>query len=97
MNDLLKLLRDFFPTAVYTGTALVFISEESRVELTQRNGAMTGEFACPVIRVRLFTRDSNGEFLPGHYEDFQIEDISDLAGEIEKFVQFAVGKNIHER
>ena len=97
MNDLLKLLRDFFPTAVYTGTALVFISEESRVELTQRNGAMTGDIAPPVIRVRLFTRDSNGEFIPGHYEDFQIEDISDLAGEIEKFIQFAVGKNIHEQ
>lgn len=97
MNELLKILRDYFPTAVYTGSALVFISEESRVELTQRVGSMAGELACPVIRVRLFTRDTNGEFLPGHYEDFQIDDISDLAGEIEKFVQFAVGKNIHEK
>lgn len=96
MNERLRLLRDYFPTAVYTGTALVFISEESRVELTQRNGSLAGDLMAEVIRVRLFTRDSNGEFTPGHYEDFQIEDISDMAGEIEKFVQFAVGKNIHE-
>ncbi len=96
MNERLKILRDYFPTAVYTGTALVFISEETRVELTQREGSLACEHSSAVIRVKLFTRDSNGEFIPGHYEDFQIDDISDLAGEIEKFVQFAVGKNIHE-
>ncbi len=96
MNEVLQLLRDYFPTAVYTGTALVFISEESRVELTQRPGSMANDGLIGVVRVKLFTRDNNGEFIPGHFEDFSIPDISDLAGEIEKFVQFAVGKNLKE-
>ncbi len=95
MNDLLKILRDYFPTAVYTGSALVFISEDTRVELTElSHGSLAGDDAT--IRVRLFAKNSNGEFTPGHYEDFDIREISDLAGEIEKFVQFAVGKNISE-
>ncbi|MBN1436657.1 MAG: hypothetical protein JW936_06260 [Sedimentisphaerales bacterium] len=97
MTGLLKLLRDYFPTAIYTGTALVFISEESRVELTEhtRRG-VSGEENVPIVRVRLFQKDDKGEFEPGHYEDFQLADLSDLAGEIEKFVQFAVGKNLKE-
>lgn len=97
MTSRLKLLRDYFPTAIYTGKALVFISEESRVELTehQRGGPGTLE-AVPVVRVRLFSKLPNGEFEPGHYEDFELADLSDLAGEIEKFVQFAVGKNLKE-
>ena len=96
MNEVLKLLRDYFPTAVYTGTSLVFISEESRVELTQRPGSMATEGVVSVVRVKLFSKDEMGEFVPGHFEDFCIPDISDLAGEIEKFVQFAVGKNLRE-
>ena len=95
MNTRLKILRDYFPTAVYTGSALVFISEETRVELTEHShGSLMGDDAT--IRVRLFAKIPNGEFAPGHYEDFDIQEISDLAGEIEKFVQFAVGKNIIE-
>jgi len=33
--ETLKLLRDYFPTAVFTGKCLVFISEDWRVELTE--------------------------------------------------------------
>ena len=97
MANRLKILRDYFPTAIYTGKALVFISEESRVELSehQRN-PMAGGDEITVIRVRLFAKQPNGEFEQGHYEDFELPDISDLAGEIEKFVQFAVGRNIKE-
>ena len=40
MNARLKLLRDYFPTAIYTGKALVFISEEWRVGV---NGDSRGE------------------------------------------------------
>lgn len=97
MATRLRILRDYFPTAVFTGRALVFISEDWRVELTERSKGGPGLSSDQVIvRVRLFAKDANGEFLPGHYEDFEIQDIPDLAGEIEKFVQFAVGKNLKE-
>ena len=33
--ELIKLLRDYFPTAVFTGKSLVFVSEDWRVELTE--------------------------------------------------------------
>jgi len=97
MATRLKVLRDYFPTAIFTGKALVFISEDSRVELTEhtRGGLGTGE-GTSVIRVRLFAKNGQGEFEPGHFEDFELADLGDLAGEIEKFVQFAVGKNLRE-
>ena len=50
----------------------------------------------PVVRVRIFKKALNGEFVPGHYEDFQISAISELAEQIEKYIQAAVGKNIRE-
>jgi len=97
MNQKLKILRDYFPTAVFTGRALVFISENFRVELTEHNhSGLDLQDSASTIRVRLFTKDKNGEFMSGHYEDFDLSDIPDLAGEIEKFVQFAVGVNIKE-
>ncbi len=97
MNKRLDTLRDYFPTAIFTGRALVFISDESRVELTEHtHGSLSSSDSVSTIRVRLFSKQPNGEFIQGHYEDFELADISDLAGEIEKFVQFAVGKNIKE-
>ena len=93
----LKILRDYFPTAIYTGKALVFISEDSRVELTEHSrGSLAEGETVSVIRVRLFVKGESGEFEPGHFEDFELAEISDLAAEIEKFVQFAVGKNLKE-
>ena len=93
----INLLREYFPTAICTGSALVFISEESRVELTEHSrGGFAGDGAVPIVRVRLFTKIDTGEFEPGHFEDFQLPDLPDLAGEIEKFIQSAVGKNIKE-
>ena len=91
------MLRDYFPTAIFTGRALIFISEDFRVEMTEHaRGGFSGATAAPIIRVKLFAKSATGEFEPGHYEDFELPDISDLAGEIEKFVQYAVGKNIRE-
>lgn len=97
MTGRLRLLRDYFPTAIYTGTLLVFISEDTRVELTEhKRGGMGSSDGAWVIRVKLFSKTDYGEFTPGHYEDFELAEMSDLAGEIEKFVQAAVGKNIKE-
>ena len=97
MNSRLKILRDYFPTAVFTGKALGFISEDSRVELTEHaRGSLGAAEGVPTIRVRLFSKDLQGEFVAGHYEDFELAEMGDLAGEIEKFIQSAVGKNIRE-
>ena len=97
--DTLKLLRDYFPTAVYTGKCLVFISEDWRVELTEHKDSDFSkiENQVSVIRVRIFKKALNGEFVPGHYEDFQIESLSELAAQIEKYVQAAIGSNIKEQ
>ena len=96
--NVLKLLLDYFPTAVNTGNCLVFISENWRVELREHQNPRFGQNAksVPVIRVKIFKKALNGEFVPGHYEDFQIESISELAGQIERYIQHAVGQNIQE-
>ncbi len=96
--ETLKLLRDYFPTAVYTGKCLVFISEEWRVELTEHKDSDFSKGAAQpsVIRVRIFKRALTGEFLPGFYEDFQLPSLGELAEQIEKYVQLAIGTNLRE-
>ncbi|MGA2914873.1 MAG: hypothetical protein ABSE89_02485 [Sedimentisphaerales bacterium] len=96
--EILKALHDYFPTSVFTGRALVFISEEWRVELTEHQNSdfSKNSASLPIIRVKIFKRALNGEFLPGHYEDFQIASIGDLAEQIERYIQGAIGKNIKE-
>ena len=96
--ETLKLLRDYFPMAVFTGRCLVFISEDWRVELTEHKDNDFSKEAedISVIRVRVFRKALNGEFVPGHYEDFQLAALGELAEQIEKYVQLAVGSNIRE-
>ncbi len=98
MNTL-KLLRDYFPTAVFTGKCLVFVSEEWRVELTEHKDSdfSKADKDPSIIRVRIFKKALNGEFVPGHYEDFQLEPLNELAEQIEKYVQSAIGTNINEK
>ena len=96
--DVLRLLYDYFPTAVNTGRCLVFISEDWRVELTEHKNTTFNQIdeKIPLVRVRIFKKTLNGEFIPGHYEDFQLDSLSELAAQIERYVQFAVGQNIRE-
>ncbi len=96
--DTLKLLRDYFPTAVFTGKCLVFISEDWRVELTEHRDSdfSKGSPQSPIIRVRIFKRALSGEFIPGFYEDFQLPSLGELAEQIEKYVQSAIGSNLRE-
>lgn len=96
--DILKLLYDYFPTAVYTGKCLVFVSEEWRVELKEyKNSSFSSTIkAIPVVRVRVFKKAINGEFIPGHYEDFEIGNPGELATQIERYIQFSVGQNLRE-
>ena len=95
---ILQLLRDYFPTAVFTGKCLVFISEDWRVELTEHkeNDFSKTSEQPSIIRVRVFKKALNGEFVPGHYEDFQLLPLGELAEQIEKYVQLAIGSNLRE-
>ena len=97
--ETIKLLRDYFPTAVFTGQCLVFISEDWRVELTEHkdNDFTNNENQPSLIRIRIFKKALNGEFVPGHYEDFQLMSIGELAAQIEKYVQAAIGTNLREQ
>jgi hypothetical protein len=97
--ETLKLLYDYFPTAVNTGKCLVFISEDWRVELTEHKDSdyMKAESQPSLIRVRVFKKALNGQFVPGHFEDFQLPSLNELAEQIEKYVQLAIGANLRER
>ncbi len=98
ISERLKTLMDYFPTAVNTGQCLVLISEDWRVELREQKNPTFGQKsnATPIVRVKIFKKALNGEFVPGHYEDFQIESLSELAGQIERYIQHAIGRNIRE-
>ncbi len=97
--ETLKLLCDYFPTVVFTGKCLVFISEEWRVELTEHKDSdfSSAEAGPSVIRVRIFKKTLDGEELAqGRYEDFQLASLGELAEQIEKYVQAATGRNLRE-
>ena len=96
--ETLKLLQDYFPMAVFTGKCLVFISEDWRVELTEHkeNDFSKEQVQIPVIRVRIAKRALNGDLIPSFNEDFRIEPLGQLAEQLEKYVQMAVGKNLKE-
>ena len=96
--ETLKLLRDYFPMAIYTGKCLVFISEDWRVELTEHrdNDYSRSSDDPPVIRVKISKRALDGELISGHYEDFQLAVLGELAEQIEKYVQMAIGSNLRE-
>lgn len=96
--ETIKLLYDFFPTAVFTGNSLIFVSEDFRVELTEHkesNFCNIGKTPS-IIRVKIAKKALNGEFVPGHIEDFQIQSLGELATQIDKYIQCAVGQNIKE-
>ena len=96
--EILKKLYEYYPTAVFTGKCLVFISEDWRVELTERKSEDFSQAAeaVAVVRVKIFKKALNGQFVAGHYEDFQIDGMNELAEQIEKYIQFAVGANVRE-
>ncbi|MCJ7692810.1 MAG: hypothetical protein MUO22_05285 [Sedimentisphaerales bacterium] len=96
--ETLKLLRDYFPTAIFTGKCLVFISEDWRVELTEHKDSdfSKDQIDPSIIRVRIEKKALSGDFVPGHYEDFQLASLGELAEQIEKYVQMAIGTNLRE-
>lgn len=96
--ETLKSLLEYFPMAVYTGNCLVFISENWRIELSEHKDSdySKGDNRADIIRVRFYKIALNGDVIPGHYEDFQIPVLGELAEQIEKYIQMAVGVNLKE-
>ncbi len=97
--ETLKLLRDYFPTAIFTGKCVVFISEDWRVELTEHKDSdfSKADTEPAIIRVRISKKALDGEEFPqGRYEDFQLASLGELAEQIEKYVQAATGSNLRE-
>ena len=97
--ETLQLVRDYFPTAIFTGICLVFISEDWRVELTEhKDKDFSNSDAEPsIIRVRIGKRALDGDVISGHYhEDFKLSSLGELAEQIEKYVQMAIGANLRE-
>ncbi len=96
--ETIEKLRDYFPTAVYTGKCLVFVSEDWRVELTEhKDNDFTKAGQQPsIIRIKVFKKAISGELIPSYHEDFQIASLGELAEQIEKYVQMAIGSNLRE-
>ena len=96
--EILKKLCEYYPTAVFTGKCLVFISEDWRVELTERKNEDFSQAveSQAVVRVKIFKKALNGQFVAGHYEDFYIQNMNESAEQIEKYIQSAVGTNVRE-
>ena len=96
--EILKKLCEYYPAAVFTGKCLVFISEDWRVELVERKNEDFSQTAEPqaVVRVKIFKKALNGQFVAGHYEDFLVQNLNESAEQIEKYIQSAVGANVRE-
>ncbi len=96
--EMINKLKDYFPTAVYTGKCLVFVSEDWRVELTEhKDNDFTKAGQQPsIIRIKVFKKAISGELIPSYHEDFQIASLGELAEQIEKYVQMAIGSNLRE-
>jgi hypothetical protein len=96
--ETLRILSEYFPTAVFTGKCLVFVSEDWRVELTEHKDSDFSKSSSEpsIIRVRIFKKTLDGELIGGHYEDFQLASMGELAEQIEKYVQMAIGANLRE-
>ena len=96
--ETLKLLRDYFPMAVFTGKCLVFVSEDWRVELTEHKDSdfSKANTEPSIIRVRISKKALDGDLITGRHEDFQLASVGELAEQIEKYVQAAIGTNLRE-
>ncbi|HSV27842.1 MAG TPA: hypothetical protein VLH60_08110 [Sedimentisphaerales bacterium] len=71
--EMLKVLLDYFPTSIYTGKCLVFVSDAWRVELAEHTSRdfSTGQSSSPVIRVKI-CRQEGSQFIQTHCEDFHL-------------------------
>ena len=68
------------------------------MELTEHKDSdfSKGDKQPSIVRLRIFKKTIDGNLIPGHYEDFQLEQLGELAEQIEKYVQMAIGTNLKE-
>ncbi len=98
-ENYLKKLVEFFPTAVYTGSKLIFVSENWNVEVlehTEKVYCNLGKEAS-TIRVNIYkTTQDNYQSLM-HSTDFTLSNCRELAAQIEKYIQNAIDVIIKEK
>ena len=78
---------------------MVFVSEDWRVELTEHKDSdfSKADSKPAIIRVRISRKTLDGDLIEaGYYEDFQLASLGELAEQIEKYVQAAIGTNLRE-
>ena len=98
-KNYLEQLIEYFPTAVYTGEKLVFVSEKWNVEVVEH----TEKFYCSLaesystIRVNVYRTPAEGYRQLINSEDFTIKNCRQLAAQIEKYIENAVGALIKEK
>ena len=93
MSDRLSQLRERLPLpTVFTGQSLVCISQQWRVEISERTSKdyATGNTRS-TFRVKVSEKLDDGTYQSGHEEVFAIEDMGRLAEEIDRFITYAVG------
>ncbi len=97
-KNYLERLIDYFPTAVYTGEKLVFVSEIWTVEVVEHTEMIYCSLAesYSTIRVNVFKTPEKGYRKLVNSEDFTIKNCSQLAQQIEKYIENAVGAIIKE-
>ncbi len=96
--EILNALYDFFPTAVHTGSCLVLVSDEWKVEMWEQKKRPMGspENEKTFIRVKFFKKMLNGQWLQDQYMDFDCSSLNVLADQIERYIQFSIGKKYRE-
>ena len=91
-TNYLEQLIEYFPTAVYTGEKLVFVSENWTVEVVEHIEQVFCSLgnSYSTIRVNVYKTPSEGYRWLVNSEDFVIKDCRKLAEQIEKYIENAI-------
>jgi len=94
----LEQLIEYFPTAVYTGEKLVFVSENWTVEVIEHQEAVYCKLAesYSTVRVNVYKTPEEGFRKLVNSEDFTLKDCRQLAAQIEKYIENAIGAFVRE-
>ena len=98
-RNYLEQLIEFFPTAVYTGEKLVFVSENWNIEVLEHTEKVYCSLAesYSTIRVNVFKTPQEGFRRLVNSEDFKLKDCRQLATQIEKYIEGAINALIKEK
>ena len=96
--NILEKLYEYFPTAIYTGECLLIVSEVWKIEISRYEDMDYSSFGKSKerVKVQLFKRNEDNDFVPGAQQYFSISEISVLAEQVEKYITCTVAENIKE-